>query len=107
MSDKLIELARECGASSTPIWGPPTVTFTADQLATFRARVRAEAMEELLAVAKSRYDHEVAGAAHHFRTWYAGYEYHIDRAKGMSDMMDALRSHIEKTAKAGVEGALK
>jgi hypothetical protein len=90
MSDKLIELARECGASSTPIWGPPTVTFTADQLATFRARIRAEAMEEAANICEARATCPCNGDS--------GYCWENDPPR---EMARAIR------AKAGVEGALK
>jgi hypothetical protein len=97
MSDKLIELARECGTSSTPIWGPPTVTFTADQLATFRARIRAEAMEEAAQLAERRARDVRAANTRGSRIGQA--------ALFVIDQIELCASAIR--AKAGVEGALK
>ena len=50
MSDKLIELARECGAHQSAI--TDAICMTPDQLAAYTDRVRADAMEEAAKIAE-------------------------------------------------------
>src|SRR4051794_11534260 len=104
----LLALARECGAdtyerSKGAFYGRSlgsytVVTCTEPQLAEYTRRIRQEERERILAIAKSRYDHEVAGAVHHAGTWDAAYDYHMERQGAMADMLDAISARHRQVA---------
>jgi hypothetical protein len=94
--DKLLSIARESGAETGAWIDEPSVTwvqfYCLKDLAGFVERIRQDERERVLKAAKSRYDHEAKGAAHHAGRWHAAYEYHMTRQAAMSDMLDAIRS---------------
>jgi hypothetical protein len=99
----LIALAKECGAhvgtKETLEHGvEPYIFITGANLAAFADRIRKEEREKVLRVMKSRYDHEVAAAAHHADKWYVAYEYHMKRQAAMSDLMEAVRASFSEHA---------
>lgn len=72
--------------------------YTADKLRAHEAAVRAE----LLAVAKRRADHEAGAAAHHSRSWYEAYQYHLTRHSAMRDLIDAVWPDATTSPAAGL-----